>query len=138
MSSPAMATQAITWQNQVLSDEIASLKGNNSTDAARVRFINQSLSFYYSLNFYLFFIYVALGIIAMFVVFFRKPWSAPAKFVVLLLVAAYPFVIITVEYGLRYIISFVYSLFNGSVYLDPYYEHQPFSLSNLFSFSTLI
>jgi hypothetical protein len=135
-SSPAQ--QSIIWQNQVLSDEVNSLKSNFSTDAARIRFINQSLSFYYSLNFYLFFIYIVLGIVAMFLILLRMPWSSPFKFFALLLLAVYPFAIITLEYGLRYLLTYVFSLFNGSVYLDPYYQHQSFSVSNIFSFSTLI
>lgn len=136
--TPNQALNAITWQNNVLSKENDSRKRDFSTDAATIRFMNQSLSFYYFLNFYLFIVYVVLGLIAMYIVFFKTTWSSTFKFTVLLLVALYPFVIPLIEYGLLYVITYAYSLFVGKVHLDPYYEHPPLSIASIFSFSSLI
>lgn len=130
---------AITWQNNVLSKEHRTLERNFSTDIASVRFINNSLTFYYSLNFYLFVVYVVLGLIAMYFVFFKNAtWSTPFKFTCLLLIALYPFVISYVEYTLVYLLTYAYSLSVGSVHFDPYYEHPPVSMASIFSFSTLL
>jgi hypothetical protein len=137
-SSSSDPINSITWQNNVLAKENETHQREFSTDAATIRFMNQSLSFYYFLNFYLFLIYVVLGLIAMYIVFFRTAWSAPVKFMGLLLVALYPFVISFVEYGLVYLVTYVYSLFVGKVHLDPYYENPPLSISSIFSFSSLV
>lgn len=136
--APNQALNAITWQNNVLSKENDSRKRDFSTDAATIRFMNQSLSFYYFLNFYLFIVYVVLGLIAMYIVFFKTTWSSTFKFTVLLLVALYPFVISFLEFGLLYLVTYAYSLFVGKVHLDPYYEHPSLSIASIFSFSSLI
>jgi len=127
---------AITWQNNVLSKEQRTLEQNYSTDIASVRFMNNSLTFYYSLNFYLFVVYVLLGLIAMYLVFFKNAtWSMPLKFMFLLLLALYPFVISYVEYALLYLLTYAYSLSVGTVHFDPYYKHPPVSMASIFSYS---
>jgi len=100
--------------------------------------MTQSLSFYYFLNFYLFIVYVVLGLIAMYIIFFKTTWSTPLKFMGLLAIALYPFVVSFLEYGLLYVVTYAYSLFVGKVHLDPYYERPPLSIASIFSFSSLI
>ena len=136
--SPSPVVDSLTWQNNVLSKETEARQSEFSTDAATIRFMNQSLSFYYFLNFYLFIVYVVLGLIAMYIVFFKTTWSTPLKFMGLLLLALYPFVIPFLEYGLLYLLTYAYSLFVGNVHMDPYYEHPPMSIASIFSFSSLI
>ena len=128
----------LTWQNDVLLKELASLKQNFATDSSRIRFINKSISYYVFVNFYLFVIYVLMGLIVMYIIFFKMPWSPTYKFMVLLGIALYPFVIISLEYSVRYLLTYMISMFTGSIHMDPYYEHQPFSMSNLFSFSSVV
>lgn len=136
--APGPVVDSITWQNNVLSKETEARQSEFSTDAATIRFVNQSLSFYYFLNFYLFIVYVVLGLIAMYIVFFKTTWSTPLKFTGLLVLALYPFIIPFVEYGLLYAVTYVYALIVGKVHMDPYYEHPPVSLASIFSFSSLI
>ena len=130
---------SIQWQNNVLAQELQTLTSDFSTDAARVRFIQSSLSFYYSLNFYLFFVYIVFGLIAMYIIFFKvRNWSPWFQFTCLLLILLYPFVIGPVEYALRFLISYLYSLSVGNVHVDPYYQNQNFSISNIFTFTSLV
>ena len=125
---------SIQWQNNVLAKELQSITSNYSTDAARVRFIQNSLAYYYSLNFYLLLVYIVFGLIAMYIIFFKtRNWTPVFQFVCLLLIATYPFVIGPVEYALRFLMTYLYSLSMGSVHVDPYYQNQNFSISNIFS-----
>lgn len=127
---------SIRWQNEVLAKELQSVSSESSADAARLRFIHQSVSFYYSLNFYLFFVYIVFGLIAMYIIFFKQhSWSPTFKFFCLLMIALYPFLIGPIEYALRFLVTYLYSLSVGKVHVDPYYESQNVSISNIFSFS---
>lgn len=128
----------LRWQNDILFKELNSFQNKYSTDSARVRFINKSISYYYSLNFFLLIIYIAIGLYAMYIIFFKKPWSPTYQFICILAIALYPFIITSIEYAFRYLFTYAYSLYAGNVYLDPYYEHQPFSVTNFFSMSMLI
>jgi hypothetical protein len=130
---------SIRWQNNVLAQELQTITSDYSTDAARVRFIQTSLSFYYSLNFYLFLVYIVLGLIAMYVIFFKtQNWTPAFRFSCLFLIALYPFLIGPVEYALLFLFTYMYSLFVGNVHVDPYYQHQNFSISNILSFSSFV
>ena len=139
IEKPDLNLESLQWQNDVLLNNHATLNAQYSTDVASVRFLNDSLTFYYSFNFYLFLVYYVFVVAAAYVIWFQnKTWSNPTKYGSLIAMAGFPFFIVPVEYGVRWLCLYLYSLLAGKVYLDPTYEHQPFSVANIFSFWSLL
>jgi ABC-type transport system involved in cytochrome bd biosynthesis fused ATPase/permease subunit len=116
--------QKINQQNQALQANIIQYAEADSSDMQHTMYEMNDVATLQQVNWYLFVIFYAVAAVVCFLVLTNEGWNIYVKLAISLAILIFPFVIYTVEYGLYYLASYLYSLVTfvpfNSAYLSPY------------------
>jgi len=116
--------QEINQQNQALQENIVKYAEADSSDMQYTMYEMKDISTLQEVNWYLFVIFYIVAAVICFLVLTNEKWNMYVKLAVAIVILIFPFVIYTLEYGLYYLASYLYSLITfmpfNSAYLTPY------------------
>jgi len=124
--------KALESQNKVLKNMAQDQENNYSTDNQKVKYQSANITFYYSLNQILWWVYyvVILGVI--YCILFGKATAFSLSYKTFLVVFAvsFPYIIISIETFLYWILTYFYAVMNKTVYNKPTFDMPTFTLTS--------
>ena len=116
--------QEINQQNQALQENNVKYAEADSSDMQYTMYEMKDISTLQEVNWYLFVIFYIVAAVICFLVLTNEKWNMYVKLAVAIVILIFPFVIYSLEYGLYYLASYLYSLITfmpfNSAYLAPY------------------
>jgi hypothetical protein len=124
--------RTVESQNKVLKNMSKDQESNYSTDNQKVKYQSANITFYYSMNQILWWIYylVILGVI--YCILFGKAtaFSLPYKTFLVVFAASFPYIIISIETFLYWILTYFCAVMNKTVYNKPTFDMPTFTLTS--------
>jgi hypothetical protein len=124
--------KALESQNTVLKNMVLDQKNMYSTDNQKVKYQSANITFYYSVNQILWWIYyfVILGVIYCILFGKAKDFSTSLKTVLVVIAVIFPYVIIPIETFLYWILTYFYSVMSKTVYYKSEFDMPAFTLTS--------
>jgi len=93
---------------------------NPHTNYQRSNYQNQTVQWLLSIYTYLFWIYIAVGVVLSGCVFLYAPFHKYTKILLIFLILLFPFYILKVEQYIYSILRFIYSVLTTTIYTNVY------------------
>jgi hypothetical protein len=124
--------KALESQNKVLRNMMMDQQNMYSTDTQKVKYQSANITFYYSMNQILWWIYyvIVLGVIYCILFGKAKDYSRAFKTFLVVFVAIFPYIIIPIEIFLYWILTYFYAVMNKTVYYKPGFDMPAFTLTS--------
>jgi hypothetical protein len=124
--------KALESQNNVLQNMSQDQDSVYSTDNQKVKYQSANITFYYSLNQILWWVYyvILLGVIYCILFGQAKDFSTLYKTVLVVFSVSFPYIIIPIETFLYWIFTYFYAVMNKTVYYKPTFDVPAFTLTS--------
>jgi hypothetical protein len=124
--------KALELQNKVLRNMVTDQKNMYSTDEQKVKYQTANITFYYSVNQILWWIYyiILLGVIYCILFGKAKSFSIILKTFLVIFVVIFPYVMIPIETFLYWILTYFYAVMNKTVYYKPGFDMPTFTMTS--------
>jgi len=119
-------------QNKILKNMTQDQENNYSTDNQKVKYQGANITFYYSMNQILWWVYyvVILGVIYCILFGKANEFSLSYKTFLVVFAASFPYIIIPIETFLYWILTYFYAVMNKTVYNKPTFDMPTFTLTS--------
>jgi hypothetical protein len=124
--------KALKSQNAVLKNMLLDQTNKYSTDSQKAKYQTANITFYYSLNQILWWVYYVIILGVFYCVLFgkAKDYSVSFKTFMVLVAAMFPYVIIPIETFLYWILTYFYSVMSKTVYYKPMFDMPTFTMTS--------